>query len=208
MLPSEDARALTTYEDALQRDPKLLEDSEIEAEILEVIRRPHARAAALELVLHQFGERQGPVLLELVDDDTHPLGYRDRQRALAAIANDSEAASKVDRELQTMLDLWQSSAADSPCLAFAAALATMERAPSARYLGSLHRVHPPAAPQHADANTLALCNALPTRLDAVKREIAAVFPVPSTMWATPPAFASAAEDEVAGAGKGAVAPGS
>jgi len=201
--PQDGARALAAYEDALSRDPKQLEDKEIRDEIVRLVRRPDLRAPALELVLHQFGDQRDPMLVELVNDGTTPLGYRDRHRALAAITRDSTAAPQVNRVLATTLDLWQANETENGCLVFASALATIEREPAAAYLGTLHRVKPPVAAPDADPNTFALCSVLPARLEAVKKTVSAKFPGSSSSWSVPPAYAQPTPTTTAASGPGA-----
>lgn len=189
MREDDGARAIAAYDDALARAPTLLDDQKIRAEIVALVKRPDLHAPALELVLHRFATHRDPVLVELVNDEAHPLDYRDRQRALAAITVDTSAAQSVDRVLATTLDLWQAKDADAPCLVFAGALANVERAPSPTYLGTLHHVTPPPAAVEADANTVALCEVLPARLDTVRKSVLRQFPISKERWTVPTAYA-------------------
>ncbi len=193
------ARAIAAYDDALARDPKLLDDASLHTEVVALAKRPDLRAPALELVLHRFGAHRDPMLVELVNDEAHPLAYRDRHRALAAITADSRAADAVDRVLATTLDLWQARDADDPCLVFAGALANIERAPSPTYLGTLHRVTPPSAAVDDDENTAALCDVLPARLDAVRKGVVRQFPMSKARWTVPAAYAPASPEASADA---------
>ena len=171
-----------------------------------LVKRPDLHAPALELVLHRFAAHRDPVLVELVNDEAHPLGYRDRQRALAAITSESSAADAVDRVLSTTFDLWQAPDADDPCLVFAGALAVVERAPSPTYLGTLHRVTPPAAAVDADANTAALCGVLPARLDTVRKAMVQQFPMTKEHWTVPAAYGPATPKVSADATPTAIVP--
>jgi serine/threonine protein kinase len=184
------ARAIAAYDDALDRDPALLDDEEIRAEIGTLLQRPELHAPALELVLHRFGDHRDDALVHLVNDEANPLSYRDRQRALATITADSSSAEAVDRVLTNNLDLWQARESDTPCLVFAAALARIEQAPSPTYLGTLHRVTPPPAALDADMNTAALCAVLPARLEAVRTSVAKQFPMSPSRWTVPTAYAT------------------
>ncbi len=161
-------RALADYERALSREPEIV-NGRIVAEIAAIARDPALRAMALDLAVQELDERAHPLLTELLADDEHPLGYRDRHRALAVLAGTPAEASVDDRQM-IALDLEQATGAESPCLAFAAALAAVERDPAPEFATPLRTALPPHARASDDANTVALCDALPERL-AVVREL-------------------------------------
>ena len=96
-----------------------------------------------------------------------PASWRRRNRT-------RRAAASVDEARMIALDLEQANAAESPCLAFAAALAAMEREPSPVFLASLRRAMPPHAHASDGANTTALCDVLPARLAEVRADVARV----------------------------------
>jgi len=202
------ARAIAAYDDALGHDPQLIEDKDIRADVTTLVKRPDLHAPALELVLHRFAAHRDAVLVELVNDEANPLSYRDRQRALAALAPDSSSAEAVDHVLATTLDLWQAREADDACLVFAAALTRVEQAPSPTYLGTLHRVTPPPAAVDADTNTAALCSVLPARLEAVRASVATQFPMSPARWTVPAAYATTASEASADATPTSIVPAS
>jgi hypothetical protein len=111
------------------------------------------------------------LVVELLAAKERPLGYRERHRALAAIGG-TRAAAGVDEVQMIALDLEQAGEAESPCLAFAAALAAIERDPAPVHLRTLRRVLPPHARAHDSGDTIALCNALPARFAEVRALVA------------------------------------
>jgi hypothetical protein len=167
-LAGEGARALVDYERAVSRDPGLVR-KRVVAEIAALARQPALRSLSLDLVLHGLGEAGHPIAAELLAADDAPLGYRDRHRALAAIA-EAPAAASIDAHRMIALDLAQAKDAESPCLAFAAALAAIERDPAPVYAQPLRHAVPPSEAA-ADAAESVLCPALPARLAEVRAQV-------------------------------------
>jgi serine/threonine protein kinase len=170
--PSTRARAIGAYDQALDREPSLLDDPHAFAEITALVRDPHLRGAALDLVLEHFGSRGGPLLVELLNTTLMPLAYEDRQRALAVIAHDARLMSLVDQRHLDALDLEEASRTTSPCVVFAAALARVDKAADPIALELLQGVHPPSAPLDADETTTALCARLPDLLHETRDRLA------------------------------------
>jgi hypothetical protein len=160
------ARALADYERAIIREPEVV-NGRVIAEIAAIARDPALRTLALDVALQNLDERAHPLLTELLADEEHSLEYRDRHRAFAAIAG-SPAAASIDERRMIALDLEQANGAQSPCLAFAAALAEIERDPARELEAPLRNAVPPRARASDDANTVALCDALPARLAEVR----------------------------------------
>ncbi len=166
------ARALDAYDEALTRDPSLLDDPQVFAEIAALTRDPHLRVAALDLVLEHFGSRGNALLVELLNTRLMPLGYHDRQRALAVVAHDPSLAALVDRRHLDALDLRDAATTDTPCLVFAAALARIDGAGDPLDVPLLQGVRVPSAPPGSDPETRSLCERLPGLVEATRARLA------------------------------------
>ena len=171
-LPHGRARALAAYDRLLVREPELVEDPRVFAEIAALSRDPRLRAPAVDLVLEHFGARGGPLLLELLNTQLEPLGYRDRQRALAVVTQDPSLAALLDRTHLDLLDLRDAEQSDAPCSVFASALARIDAAELAPALSELDGIAVPSVPADADASTRTLCERLPALFDAARRRLA------------------------------------
>jgi serine/threonine protein kinase len=118
--------ALAAYGDALERDPKLLEDHDFYAELYDLMDNRRLRDQALDLALQKMGKQGYKFLLHVVNEQnpSRAMGYANRHRALDALLADAEQAQLVDRKINWARDLWQSSKGDSPspCADFKQAL--------------------------------------------------------------------------------------
>ncbi|HWB73457.1 MAG TPA: serine/threonine-protein kinase [Nannocystaceae bacterium] len=166
-LPHARARALAAYDRLLVREPALIEDARVFAEIAALTRDPRLRAPAVDLVLEHFGARGGPLLVELLNTRLEPLGYRDRQRALAVVAQDPSLAALLDRPHLDVLDLRDAGESDAPCSVFASALARIDAAEQPPASSELDDITPPI-----DTGDARLCERLPAQLDATRRKLA------------------------------------
>jgi len=186
-----DHDALAAFADALQQDGAVLDDLGAQADLFGLLRRPALRPRAAEFAIESLDARGVPLLVEFVHAPTPVLDYVLRHRALARIERDDEQRAGIDTGLQYALDLWQAPQAPTPCVAFAAALDGIARAPSADVLGTLHRVTPPPVAADADPEIAAMCATLPMRLQAVRTAVLAAHPVRAERWTVPPAYAVA-----------------
>ncbi|HWB78115.1 MAG TPA: hypothetical protein VG755_24290, partial [Nannocystaceae bacterium] len=93
--PATRVRALAAFDEALDRDPTLLDDPRVFAEIAVLVRDPYLRGVGLDFVLAHFDRRGGPLLVELLNTTLMPLVPEDRERALAALAGDPDLLALV-----------------------------------------------------------------------------------------------------------------
>jgi len=185
LLKSSGTKALTSYGEAIDRDPTLLDDAKVRGEVLGLVRKPELRKPAVDIVLAGFGSARNDLLLELVNVDSGVLPRPERHRVLDELRKDPSAAKLVDRPLQQALDLWQIGQAEVPCDAMHQALDAVEDEPSEYVVGTLHRVGVPPAPKGADAALQARCAELPLRLAEVRAKVDEKHPLPEAEWQVP-----------------------
>lgn len=148
MRKRKESQALAAYGDALQADPDLLDDRDFYAQLYDLLRNRKIRDEALDLALQHLGVQGHKFLLELVNNESKPLQYNDRQRALAEIRNNSEDAALINTQLNLALDILQASNSLTPCTSYRTALEAIAEEPDYYYY---RRVEKAEMPQTAAA---------------------------------------------------------
>lgn len=138
-------KALAAYGDALDADPRLLENNEFYAELHGLLIDPKLRQESLDFALRKMGSLGHKFLLELVNDDRDPMGYSDRRRALEELSNNESNEALVNWQLHRALDLLQATQALSPCTAYEQALDAISDEPDIWFLARVERANVPTA---------------------------------------------------------------
>jgi serine/threonine protein kinase len=167
--------ALAAYGDALERDPKLLEDHDFYAELYDLLGARRLRDQALDLALQKMGKQGNKFLLQLVNEQkpARAMGYANRHRALDALAKDPDSAELVDERINWARDLWQSSKGDSPrpCQDFKQALLDIDANAEPYYLSGVTKAK---VPKPGDGEDEALCVGLDLMRDHLQTKIEAL----------------------------------
>ena len=143
-------QALAEYAKALQNDATLLEDKLFYAQLHELMGNRRVRKEALDLALHHMGEHGHQFLLKEVNNAKRPLGYNDRQRALAELKQDSKNAPLIIWELNRSLNVQQAKSSVTPCKSYRAALEQIREAPDPAYLEPVETSPVPGPPDPED----------------------------------------------------------
>jgi len=139
------AKALVAYGDALDAKPDLIQDGEFYAELHALLGNPKLRAESLDFALRKMGRRGHKFLLEVVNDESNPLNYGDRHRALDELATVEENKPLIDLDRHRALDLLQATEALTPCHAYREALDSIASLPDYWYLRRVQRATIPTA---------------------------------------------------------------
>lgn len=194
-------QALAAYGDALQVDPTLLQDKDFYAELHDLLRHRRVRDEALDLALQHMGETGHKFLVELVNNESRPLKYNDRHRALDELATDPRNGSLIDRRLNLALDIMQASSARTPCAAYAQALDDVEAEPDYFYYRRVEKGKRPDAPtSDPSGEEAAKCEGLAERRLEVLTLLAKLEPIDET------SGGAQGEPEAAGSGESQSAP--
>lgn len=189
--------AIKAFDRALELEPDAIEDQKIFETVLRVIRDPKAGPGGLELALTRLDERVYPYLIEVVNRREGALGYKDRHRILATLAEDEDSSLAVDQIFNRTLDLWQADQSGKPCETYAQTLEAMEAAPDAYYVGSLVRSRPPdgvkvgsKTTSETGKDTLVACPGLEKRRSELADAMAVRYPEAAKKREVPPDYAS------------------
>jgi len=140
------SQALAAYAGAIGQSPALLDTEPFASELGALMRTRRVRDEALDLALQKMGSHGHPFLLELVNDQKHPLPYHDRRRALEELARDPANATAIDRQLNMALDLLQAAKSLTPCLAYREALDAIAAAPAQYFVPRVEKAKVPEEP--------------------------------------------------------------
>lgn len=180
------SKGLAAYGDALDADPVLLDDQNFYAELHVLLQDSKLRNEALNFALRKMGRKGHQFLLELVNDESKPMSYMDRRRALLELANVDENDVLVNWQLHRALDLLQASTqALTPCSAYRDALDSIAASPDYWYLPRVQRAELPkpktgkgiTAEEEADGPS---CDGLDVRRAEVIAELERLAPVEAT----------------------------
>lgn len=171
--------ALERYGEALDRNPKLIDNPDFYGELNVLLRTSSVQEQAIDLALQKLGTAGHKFLLELVnvDDPTKVLGWVDRHRVLAQLRGDSESTKLVDWRLNYARDLYQAGQAPKPCAAFRDTLDAIAESKDSYYVEHLlnSKLAPPPA-NGEDKDDLAICGGLADKLVVVRDLLATSFP--------------------------------
>jgi serine/threonine protein kinase len=180
--------ALERYGEALDRDPKLIDNPDFYGELNVLLRNSSVQEQAIDLALQKLGSPGHKFLLELVnvDDPTKMLGWVDRHRVLAQLAGDAESTKLVDWRLNYARDLYQAGSAPKPCTAFRDTLDAIAKSKDVYYVEHLlnSKLEPPA-PTGEDKDDLTVCHTLPDKLVVVRDLLATAFPEEAAQFQSP-----------------------
>jgi len=137
--------ALTSYGDALDAEPTLLDDNDFYAELNALLTDSKLRNEALDFALRKMGQTGHKVLLELVNNEKSPMGYNDRRRALEELSSVDENSPLVNWQLHLALDVLQATESLTPCTAYREALESISGTPDYWYLKRVERAKLPKA---------------------------------------------------------------
>jgi hypothetical protein len=158
--------ALARYGRAIDNDPRILDDPDFYADLLELLRERKLEGEALDLALRKMGAKGHTFLLELVNRNKRALSYVDRHRALDELAKDPSNAERVDWLQNRKLDLWQAAQSPAPCQVFRETLQQVEAEPDASYIPELEQVTVPTS-DPAAATADPACDGLTSERDRV-----------------------------------------
>ncbi|MFO7562949.1 MAG: serine/threonine-protein kinase [Enhygromyxa sp.] len=171
--------ALERYGEALDRDPKLIEDPDFYGELNVLLRNSTVQEQAIDLALQKLGSAGHKFLLELVnvDDPNKMLGWVDRHRVLRELGSDPESFKLVDWRLNYARDLYQAGNAPKPCAAFRDTLDHIAKSKDVYFVEHVlnSKLTPPAA-NPADTEDLAICGELEAKLTVVRDLLATAYP--------------------------------
>ncbi len=203
------AQALVAYADAIEGDPKLLDDKDFYAELYELLRNPTLRDDALDVALHQMGRYGHTFLLELVNNEKKPLAYDDRHRALDELARDPDNQAMINHRLRRELDLKQSKQSLTACKAYADALTSIASQPDYYFYPLIDKT-PVPTPTAANREDAEVCAPLEPRRQELMAQLAALRPDDADVVVIEeddqPAAAGAAPSDAAPAGAKKPAP--
>ena len=164
--------ALTAYGDALERDPKLLEDHDFYAEVYDLLENRRLRDQALDLALQKMGKQGHKFLLSVVNEQnpSRAMDYANRHRALEPLLADEEQAALVDRRINWARDLWQSSKGDSPrpCADFKQALIDIDANADPYFLPGVSKAK---VPKPGEGEDEAVCVGLDLVKDVLQQKL-------------------------------------
>ncbi|HLT36014.1 MAG TPA: hypothetical protein VK034_07005, partial [Enhygromyxa sp.] len=171
--------ALERYSEALDRDPKLIDNPDFYGELNVLLRNSSVQEHAVDLSLQKLGVAGHKFLLELVnvDDPNKMLGWVDRHRVLTELGGNPESFKLVDWRLNYARDLYQAATAPKPCAAFRETLDHIAKSKDVYFVEHVlnPKLEPPAA-NGADKDDLAICGELPAKLMVVRDLLATAYP--------------------------------
>lgn len=135
--------ALDSYGEAMEREPKLLEDKDFYAELMALMRESRLQQQALDLALRKMGGQGHTFLLELVNRKQKAIDFNNRHRILEELRRSDESAALIDVKLNIALDLFQAKQSLTPCKSYGAALEAIKKAPDPYYVEQLDQAKPP-----------------------------------------------------------------
>ena len=158
--------ALERYGEALELDPKLIDNPDYYAELNALLRIYQLRDQAVNLAVQKLGTAGHTFLLELVNNQRVSLGWFDRHRVLDVLREDAEANALVDWKLNLRRDLEKAEHAPEPCKAFADALDEVAKAKDEYFVDTVFTVKPPKAGE--DVEDAKVCELLEAKLEVVQ----------------------------------------
>lgn len=171
--------ALERYGQALDQDPKLIDNPDFYGELNQLLRNSSLRDHAIDLSVQKLGPAGHKFLLELVnvDDPRQILPWIDRHRVLDVLNADPEASKLVDNRLNIARDLYQAGEAPKPCTEFGRALDQVATSRDVYYLEHVmqDKLVPPE-PKAEDPEDAATCEAMAAKLTVVRDLLAAAHP--------------------------------
>ncbi len=171
--------ALEAYGEALDADPRLLDNRDFYAELHDLLRTRGARQKALDFTLEHMGENGAVFLLESVNDEQDPLQYDDRHRVLEALRENPKNADLINERLNIALDILQAAAADRPCASYSKALDAITAEPEFYFYNRVDKAEVPPIPEDPKAESndnTDLCAELPERRETVLAQLAVLNP--------------------------------
>ncbi|MEX1364885.1 MAG: serine/threonine-protein kinase [Nannocystaceae bacterium] len=179
------SKALAAYGDAVDADPRLLDDKDFYAELYELLEEPRLRDEALDFAVRKMSNYGHKFLLEAVNDDKAPMGYNDRQRALAELSTNPDNEILINLQLHRALNLLQAHESLTPCTAYRDALEVIAEDPEYYYLTRVQHADLPKAktsaePSDEERADAAACEGIEARRDEVIVMLEALAPASET----------------------------
>jgi hypothetical protein len=179
------SKGLVAYGEAVDAEPSLLDDHDFYAELYALLIDTKLRTEALNFALRRMGRTGHKFLLELVNDERHPMSYNDRRRALQELSTIDENDAMVNWQLHRALDLLQATQALTPCTAYRDALDSIAANPDYWYMARVQRAELPkpktgkhlSDEEKADA---AACEGIDVRRTEVIAELEKLAPIEDT----------------------------
>jgi serine/threonine protein kinase len=171
--------ALERYGQALDQDPKLIDNPDFYGELYVLLRSSMLREQAIDLAVQKLGAGGHKFLLELVnvDDPNQMLDWVPRHRVLDVLNADPEPAKLVDNRLNLARDLWQASGAPKPCTEFTRALEQIATARDPYFVETLMQPKLAAPePNAAVPEDIGQCEAAVAKLVSVRDLYTQAFP--------------------------------
>jgi hypothetical protein len=168
--------ALNRFASAAAAAPWLSEETEFVAELRNLLRDPKLRETAVDVSVRELGPLGHSFLLEVINDETAPLGYVDRHRVLDELSRDPAMLARVELHRQRALDLEQAAQSPAPCTAFSEALDQIAEEGDAVYLEVLmdRSIEVPETPGPQDDTNA--CVGLADKREQVKQQLAEKHP--------------------------------
>jgi len=142
--------ALESYRAALALKPALIEDEAFSTAFYDLLDDPRHRELSTEIAIELLGDAGHERLAQWINVQKSPLPYTSRHAAIDHLRG-NDGATLINEPLQTALDLWQASTAESPCEAFQSALEAATKEPDSYLLGTLERVTVPTTGEGEEA---------------------------------------------------------
>ena len=171
--------ALERYGEALDHDPKLIENPDFYGELYVLLRNATLQEQAINLALQKLGTAGHKFLLELVnvDDPKKMLGWVDRHRVLTELGGNADATKLVDWRLNLARDLYQAADAPTPCAAFRDTLDAIAKGKDVYFVEHVHNAKlVPPTPTGEDEADAAICAELGDKLVVVRDLLATAHP--------------------------------
>jgi serine/threonine protein kinase len=170
--------ALERYAQALDSNPKLIDDPDFYGELYVLLRNSTLQEQAINLAVQKLGSAGHKFLLELVnvDDPKMMLGWVDRHRVLTELGSNADASKLVDWRLNRARDLYQAADAPAPCAAFRDTLDAIAESKDVYYVEHIFnaKLSPPVPT--SDKGDAAICAGLDDKLVVVRDLLTAAHP--------------------------------
>lgn len=164
--------AIGLYAEALTLDPELAHNLGFHAQVDAVLRRKPVSDAAIDLAV-RLGPQGHGVLVHYINDADDWASYAQRRKIREALG---DAASDVDKLLNTRRDLEQAPQSPTPCQTLKDALVVAQAEPKREYVEALKVAAPPAPTADATDAEKAACRELAPLLATLRTSYAQTFP--------------------------------